>query len=153
MTEHTRIDSYDQLIDLLRVRKAERNISDAELEHRCGFTRAHVSKLLNHERGLGMMTLLPLLTVLGVDIFIAVNETSQVKFEERRDVMARTNHRKRKLRKIMREMGLKRWAGTTAEERSEIARRRAWKARWDATHESGIHVLKSEAQSGAQGGL
>lgn len=128
---------YNDLVEALRSRKASLGLSDATLDDIAGLTQGHTNKVLgpSRDRGIGAATFEAYLMALAIDLVMVESrsklKTMQPHYEARKSSHVRTNHRVSNagLSRIMSELGRRRQAKITAAERSEIARKRAWK-RW-----------------------
>lgn len=129
---------YNDLVEALRSRKASLGLSDATLDDIAGLTAGHTNKVLgpSRDRGIGAATFEAYLMALAIDL-VMVESKSKLKtmrphYEGRKDSHVRTNHRLSGagVSRIMSELGRRRQAKYTAEQRSEYARRAAWK-RWE----------------------
>ena len=135
---------YNGLVELLRARKAELQVSNAVLDDLCFFTSGHVDKLIGATptKSLGAATLGILMDRLGVSgvLFVDPAKADRVATERRFQVFVRESTRigkeaLRRARAVVRredaqKAGKARWAGVSPAKRREIAREWA-KRRWE----------------------
>lgn len=138
------VTDYTGLIAAIRARKAELNLSDAQLEAASGLTAGHAGKLLGGAmvKSLGKVSLGLVLQGLGLKLIVAVDpaqaERMRPLYAERAVNQARLNNNaspvstgmvSRVFRHFAKQGGRARWRGVAKKARSEAAREAAL-ARW-----------------------
>ncbi len=135
------IHDYDGLIAAMRVRAQERKLALSADENAAiaGLPDKYLPKLIgaNPVRRLGMASLGAVLGVLGAKLVMVADEEAELKFAKRLKrhnpnlVRSGTEAQlaERHAARMGRKGGRARWAGTTPEERSEVARKLN-KLRW-----------------------
>jgi hypothetical protein len=138
---------HDELIEVLRARKASLGLSNELLDHLMPAASGHTDKLLgpSQERGLSRSSLDGMLSALGLQLLVAIDPVQSARMQpqwERRDVKqvrppARLaasvikRARPQVLSQLARKAGSARWRGISPELRSRLMRELA-KARWHA---------------------
>jgi hypothetical protein len=135
------VTDYRTLLNALRARATEQQLALSAPENAqvCGLPDQYLGKVLGTRpvRRLGVVSLGPILAALGCRLVLVIDEEAERKYGPRlkrhNSALIRTGTEaqlaERHARRMGRKGGRARWAGTTAKERSEVARQLN-KLRW-----------------------
>lgn len=150
---------HADLLDALRARKNELNLSHERLEDICGFTKGHIDKVWRGEKRMGWMFIPTILNALGLKIILTIDEPQvrllQARWEGRNSKQIRVRPieidaalleaaKREVFRDMGRRGGLMRAATLTPEQITKIARQAAL-ARWGKTDGAGGNTRKSNS--------
>jgi hypothetical protein len=155
------ITTYDELLDVLRARAAQRHVATGgDANEVAGLPSGYIAKLIGAKpvRRIGMMSLGPLLAILGVKLIAAEDPEaiarygSRIKQRDERLVRGgtwefRLTHRH--MRKIQREGGEARMKALTKPERRALSLRANW-VRWHGKKAKTRRVARPRSRQAAR---